>query len=210
MIAPPELQFDPIGHIYEFEGQRVPSVTQVLKEMGLTDYSMIPQEVLSAAAARGTAVHRLTQFYDEYDLDESTVTPELQPYFDAYKRFREESGFKVLYNEARGYDPALRVAGTLDRTGILGGLLCVLDIKSGILLPGHALQVTAYAQFLAEPMRYRRFALQLKDDASYVLTEFPITSRASDLQAWQSAALLWHWRNNHKLIRKDEFDYAYV
>ena len=60
--------FDPIEHIYRFDGQRVPSVTQILEP--LIDYSGVPNGVLQYAADRGTAVHLATEFYDDGDLDE--------------------------------------------------------------------------------------------------------------------------------------------
>lgn len=211
MIAPPDLQFDPIGHIYQYRGRRVPSVTQVLKDMGLVDYSKIPQDVLQLACARGTAVHIATQLWDENDLEESSIADELRPYLTAWMRFRNETGFLCELNEARGYDPSLVVAGTLDRSGLLCKSAVILDIKTGILLPGHALQLTAYAQFFAAPRKYRRYVVQLKDDATYKLTEFPIETYARDLMTWQAAASLWHWRSNRQLIRaRESEEYAYV
>jgi len=210
MIEPRELTFEALRHAYTYDGQPIPSVTQVLKDMGLTDYSMISQDVLQAAARRGTDAHLACQLDDEGDLDESTVSDAIRPYLEAYRRFRRETGFVPDLIEARGYDPALRVAGTLDRTGTLNGKPVLLDLKTGILLPGHALQITAYTRFLDKPRLYVRYALRLKDDRTYHLTLFPIESYARDLQTWQMAACLWHWRNNNKLIRtaSEELQYA--
>jgi len=51
----PRFEFFEELHEYRVDGVLVPSVTQALKETGMIDYSMIPQDVLQSAAKRGTA-----------------------------------------------------------------------------------------------------------------------------------------------------------
>ena len=50
----PELTLDH-HHVYRLDGMVIPSVTSILREAGVIDYTMIPQAVLQAAARRGTA-----------------------------------------------------------------------------------------------------------------------------------------------------------
>src|SRR5579863_2183557 len=87
--------FDEDGHAYYSDsGQRIPSLTQILRLSGLTDYDGIDPDVLENAARRGTEVHVLAATYNQYGaLDPAWITEECAPYFDAYRRFLDESGF---------------------------------------------------------------------------------------------------------------------
>jgi hypothetical protein len=97
----------------------VPSVTTILSSVGLPDLSMVPAELLEWKAGLGTAVHKATELedkgvIDQYELDLATV-----PYLEAYRRFKEESGFVPTAIEGRVYHPKFHYAGTFDRIGIL-------------------------------------------------------------------------------------------
>jgi hypothetical protein len=170
----PTLHFEPVGHRYTLRPDMIelPSVTQVLKETRMVDYSMIPQDVLEAASKRGTAVHQALHYLDDGDLDDATLDPAIHGYVMAYMAFKRDAGFEPMLVEWRSWNRAYRYAGTLDRTGTIrrkdGGLdRVVLDFKTGEVLPGHALQLTAYAGMCDQPRAYRRIALKLSADGSY-------------------------------------------
>jgi hypothetical protein len=187
--------FDPEKHEYRLNGVALPSVTTVLKGTGMIDYSMIPQDILQAAAHRGTAVHRALHYYDDGELDEVTLDPMIVPYVEAGKRFYAESRFEVAYVEQRVVDTTHWYAGTLDRTGTFpDGSVAVLDWKTGILVPGHGLQLAAYANCLEHPRRYRRIAVQLRDDGSYQIHEFPMKDFERDIRLFLSALACWQWQ----------------
>ena len=63
------LTFDPLAHRYVLDGERLPSVTQILQASGLINFSKIPQPILIAARDRGSAVHQAAHYYNEGDLD---------------------------------------------------------------------------------------------------------------------------------------------
>jgi hypothetical protein len=191
--AIPQLRFEPEPHTYHLGDVELPSVTTVLKAAGLIDYSMIPAAALEAAAARGTAVHRTLEFFDREELDEGSVPPELAGYLAAYKKFLAESGYVVGHIEHRMWHPLYRYAGTLDRTGLIGEDLVILDFKSGMVLPGHALQLAAYANCLPEPRRFRRVALQLERDGSYRAIEYPKRDFQRDAEVFLSALACFRW-----------------
>jgi hypothetical protein len=185
----PSLVFEPIGHTYHLQPQGIelPSVTTVLKETRLIDYSMIPQDVLQNAARRGTAVHQALALLDEEALDEETVDPEIRGYIEAYLRFKRESGFEPALIEYRSWSPVHRYAGTLDRTGTIGNDNVLLDFKTGMVMAGHRLQLAAYQAFLPDPLRLRRIALQLKGDGTYRVHEFPDREYRRDLSIFLGA-----------------------
>jgi hypothetical protein len=135
---------------------------------------MIPQDVLLAAARRGTAVHKAIHYWLDGDLDEATVEPGLIGYLDAAKRFIDESGFEPMQVECRGYHPAHRYGYTFDLDGTLsGGDLAVVDWKSGMVLEGHAFQLAGYTATRANPRIYRRLAVKLNADGTYKVHEYP-------------------------------------
>ena len=88
--------FDEDTHTYrDLSGRYIPSLTQVLKLQGLSDYSAVDPAVLENAARRGTEVHQLAAAYNKFgDVDPSWVTEETKPYFESYLEFLADTGFK--------------------------------------------------------------------------------------------------------------------
>lgn len=135
------LAFDPAMHVYTRpDGSRVPSVTQVLRAVGVS----VDFEGLKASSSRlaeridyrrdlGTAVHADAHAFDDGDLVWESVHPDVRPYLDAWLVFRTASGLEPLTRERRVYDPALGVCGTLD--GIFRrpetATRALIDIKIG-------------------------------------------------------------------------------
>ncbi|MCW5141090.1 PD-(D/E)XK nuclease family protein [Burkholderia cenocepacia] len=167
------LTFDPVEHVYRVGTQRVPSVTQTLAP--LVDYSKVPPAALERARQLGQAVHRMTELYDLDDLDTDDLAPELMPYLSAWMKFRAETGFVPDAIELQLYHPALRYAGTLDRTGLIRGRRAVVDIKKMLTLgPVIGVQLAAYQELLAKndtPVD-DRYGLGLRADGSYRLVPF--------------------------------------
>lgn len=169
--SPSRLHFEAITHTYRLDGQIIPGVTTVLKDAKLIDYSFIPQDVLQAAARRGTRVHQALHYYALETLDLASVDRIDIGYVEAGIRFHEESGFILANAEQRVFDPVRRYAGTFDLEGLIGKDLWLLDYKTGIILPGHRLQLAAYLNTRLGPRRYRYGALQLMADGTYRLHE---------------------------------------
>jgi hypothetical protein len=89
--------FDKESHTYSLDGERLPSVTQVLGA-SVIDFSRIPPSILNAAMARGTAVHAAAHYFNESDLDVAAFErdyPTYWPYLSAWIDFRRDSGFQL-------------------------------------------------------------------------------------------------------------------
>jgi hypothetical protein len=167
------LLFDPVEHVYTFGAQRVPSVTQTLAP--LVDYSQVPPAALKRAQELGTAVHRMTELHDLDDLDTDSLSQELLPYLTAWMRFRAETGFVPELIEQRFHHPALGFAGTLDRTGVIGGRRAVVDIKKMLRLgPVIGVQLAAYKELCIKNGVHveDRYGLGLRADGTYRLVPF--------------------------------------
>lgn len=183
------LFFEPESHTYSIDGERIPSVTEVLSDVGIVDYSHLPESTREMALARGRAVHLATQFEDEGDLDEASIPDDLRGYLEAWRRFKRETRFVPELIEYRSFHPSHKYAGTLDRTGNLGGnvLNCLLDIKTNDAQEWVRYQLAAYAAFFDSPRKYIRMSVELHADGSYRLKEFACRHWQSDINVFMSA-----------------------
>ena len=132
-------------------GSIVPGVTGTLRAAGILDFSMIPQDVLQAAAHRGTAVHQAMHYFAKGTLDTSSLDPMIAGYVAAGIRFHEESDLTVAHAEQVCYNPTYHYAGMYDLDCVIAGELWLIDYKSGIVLDGHRAQLAAYTNCLAAP-----------------------------------------------------------
>lgn len=162
------LEFDPVQHRYTWGGRELPSVTRILKDVGLIDTLWFTEE----ARQRGTYVHMATHYFDEGDLAEESVDPRYAGYLDAYKRFLETTRPAWDRIEHKVSDPVLGYAGTFDRIGTLHGepQRWLIDIKTGFAKTA-GLQTAAYRRCLPEPHRIRRASLKLNPDGTFIFTE---------------------------------------
>lgn len=200
--------FDADSHTYRFDGERIPSVTQILEP--LIDYSGVPNGVLQHAADRGTAVHLATEFWDDGDLDEDSIDEEVLPYVMAWQRFRDDSGFAVLKSEVRVYSARHRFAGTFDCLGVMDRKLAIVEKKTTALLhPATAIQVSAYMRAYNEPLprdeqAKRCYSVHLRRDGTYRLDEWDPTDHWSAFLALknpddpQSAATMAAWKARYQ------------
>lgn len=199
-----ELIFDEAEHIYTVGAQRVPSVTQILSP--LVDFSMVPKAVLERAQQLGTAVHRATELFDLDDLDEDSLSDELLPFLTAWRKFRAETGFVPELIEQRFHHPALRFAGTLDRTGLMNGRRVLIDIKKMLTLgPVVGIQTAAYAELcrVHGHVVQDRYGLGLRKDGSYRLV--PFTDKG-DWPVFLSLLTIRNYRDKHGLSNFSEFE----
>jgi hypothetical protein len=151
-----------------------PSVTQTLKAGGVINYDHVPPKILENARRRGVNVHGFTAEFDRYgDIDYTWLQEDEVPYFEAWKKFRRESGLVIHEIE----QPMLRtiagmeVGGTPDRVGLIGRNKFVVDIKCcRAKHPGWALQVGDYEMMLTGKARMGhlgRMVVQLFPTGNY-------------------------------------------
>jgi hypothetical protein len=184
------LTFDAATHTYTLDGTRVMSVTQVLKQSGLIDFSGIPESILEAARVRGTTVHQAIAYYNEGDLDLNQFEcdfPDYVGYLSGWLTFCTQREFTPILSECRIASRRHQVAGTLDTLGELDGEPTLLDFATGH--PADVskdLQTSAYvalayewaeepeadprlAAFCARHEHVRRYAVALRKDGSFAL-----------------------------------------
>jgi hypothetical protein len=184
-----QLTFAAGAHAYLLNGQPVPSVTQVLKDVGVIDTSWFP----AGSADFGQQVHRALELYDRGTLDEAGLDPAFHPYLSAWQDFRIETGFVPELIEHRVVSETFRYAGTLDRFGRMSeNRPALVDIKSGAVPDWTGLQLAGYEEALPGEGRPLRMAVQVTAEGKYRIHQF---NSRSDRGTFLAAATVYHWKH---------------
>ncbi len=198
------LAFDELSHTYTFDGEPVLSVTQALNLAGFGDWLReIPEDVLHEASERGRAVHKAIELSIERRLDGKTVSNEIAGYLWAFWAFCKESKFRPDPNklERLFFHKHFRYAGTLDIEGKIGNETVLIDWKSGGVQSSAALQLAAYQNHAAMPLKRRRLAIQLRRDGTYRVHEFPRGKAMDDFAVFLAALKVANFRiTNNKEV----------
>lgn len=102
------------GHLYELNGEQVPSVSEIARFVSREVYGNVEQYTLDNASSRGTDVHKATEVLDKYN--EVECNPNIEPYIKAYIKFRKDYGIKeYVAIEKSLASEKMRFAGTIDR-----------------------------------------------------------------------------------------------
>lgn len=80
-------------------------------------------------ALRGQAVHRANELWLKGELDEATLDPACQPFFEAFKRHITETGFSPVLIEMPFYSEKEGYACRIDYYGREKGLNVLKDAK---------------------------------------------------------------------------------
>jgi hypothetical protein len=185
------IELDRETHTYS---NGLPSVTDILRSAGLIDASWFTPQ----AWMRGRAVHLACEYYDQGDLDEETIDPEIAGYLEAYKRYRACAGQagNNEWIEIPRQDKMGTFAGTPDRV-IAARPKGIIDIKTGAPQPWHRIQLAAYVSMMDDPFGYSRLGLYLRPDGSYKVREYPKSEYISDLSIFQAALTIHYWRQRN-------------
>lgn len=191
---------DPSSHPDESKG--TPSyigVTRTLSAANLISSLEVTAEILE----RGSQVHLACKFLDQFDFDRRTLPHRVRGFVNAWKRFRDENSFRPRYIEHFVENEKYNIRGTLDRAGPIAGIKSVpraiVEIATGTLLPYKALQMSAYG-FLLDPKKiFRRIGVELHEDATYRMEEFPIKDYLPDLHVFFAATRVNDFKRRHGL-----------
>lgn len=126
------IDFSEQEHRYWVDGNEVPSVTQVIRFLSIDQAVGADPAMRAAAAERGTRIHSACC---DYDFDHMCdVDGDITGWVEGYAKFLRDyqvddwtAQEKIVAGDIAG----LRMAGTIDRVGIVDGDLMVIDIKTG-------------------------------------------------------------------------------
>ncbi len=162
--------FNPEDHSYTLDGKALPSVSQIIRG----DSKMYCRQ---SDLDRGRAVHAAISFGADLDID--TLDERVKAYHTAFEAFKADTDFITVYGERPLASKVHGYAGTPDMVGHFNDptRTVLIDIKTGKTLDKHSvkLQTAAYQVLLHENFPdleiAKRFALLLKPDGKYALTE---------------------------------------
>lgn len=193
-----QLTFFDAGHVYEVDGQRIPSVSEIMRFASREVYSGIDQWRLDNAADRGTRVHDATLAIDangSVDID-----ADIAPYVEAYAKFIKKFRPHYIASELALADTRRWFAGRLDRCAIINRKCVLMDIKTSARVETRLVQaqLTAYA-WLWERNRTEKldelYVLHLMGDG-----QFRFRRIERDDEYWSALLTL-----QHKFTKKGEF-----
>ena len=180
--------FEESTHTFWVDGQKWPSITQILTAEGFID----PEFYTEYGRQRGSLLHKVIHWHVIGELDESSVAPELQGRYSAWLAFEQDTGFRSIEVEKPAISELYRFAGIPDHYCRIFGKEAVIDAKSGGKEAWHGLQTAAQEILIGKSLP--RYSLHLKENGKYKLE--PHTDR-TDRQVFLSAAACWWWKNNH-------------
>lgn len=202
------LHFDAEQHRYTLGGRVLPSVTQIITDGGLVDYSRIPQAVLEHAKQQGKAIHSMVEMDSQGTLDVAGLPEWMGPVYKAWCAFKDASGFAPILNEYRASHPSLGYAGTLDLLCELPKLkgwkhAALLDVKRSLFAgPAIGIQTAAYGMLVESdrgmPRVGRRGALRLGADGKFALEPY---DDASDMTTFLALLTIRRFKERHNLLK---------
>lgn len=179
------------GHKYLLDGIELPSVTTLLAEAGYVDKRWFKD----SDADKGKRRHKATEYMDQGVLDWTTVSEADMPYLQAWIKAKEELEIEVDDVEVQTYHPLLRYAGTIDRLARIKSRPCVIDLKGGVELRWHELQVVLYGLMVehdGEPPELLDVYLDGKGNYKHRFHDY------KNKQYALAAVRVWIWKNRLK------------
>ena len=138
------LTFNKAEHRYWWNDSPVPSVTDIMQDVGLIVLKGKASDI-EIARAFGTAVHYATELYDRGILNEKALDPKIVPYLDCWKQAQQTYKLTIHDIEKSYYHRTFKYAGTIDRIVRYRSALYVLDLKTSYdISPSAEIQTAGY------------------------------------------------------------------
>ena len=200
-----KLEFDTENHIYTLDGSIIPGYSQIVRDLGLIDYSHVRQADLEWKAQVGKAVHTAIFLNNTEELDMDSLDETVTSYFNSWLRFVELYQPKILtqYSEKPICSFKWKYGVTPDIIAKVNNILTVLEIKTvSQMNPVIALQTEAQKIAIEETYNIKikqRWGLQLIPGALPKLEPY---TKASDFPNWLSAVNVWYLKERLGLWRQ--------
>jgi hypothetical protein len=176
------------SHVYRLGAEVLPSITQVLQDVGIVDYGFLAPEERDAAMAKGRLIHLQTELDDRGALDESLAD---MGYVDGWRAFRRDYEFTPAHREKMVYHPVFFYAGTPDAVNAD----TVVEIKTGV--PQSWVKYQLAAQAMLCNVR-RRVCVELPGNGRYRAYDFKAADLRRDFDVFLSALTVYRVRREDK------------
>ena len=184
------------------EKSNLPSVTDILKGVGISDFSRVPIDILEAGQHFGIAVHKACELWDTKTLDVDVLSEPLIPRLEAWKKFIKDYSVVILLGEIekRFISKKYGFIGKPDRWPKIQDKRTLIDIKSSTsMYPSTEIQTAGYEILLLENdiKVDRRWGVQLKENGTYNIEPYIETS---DKSVFLAALSLYNWKKINGLL----------
>jgi hypothetical protein len=195
MSTIPKIDFDESTHTYRVAGVVIPSATQIITGLAMVDFGAVPKHNLIEGRDRGREVHAICESFDKGILSIPSIDPRLVGYFKAYLQFCKDFNPEWLEIETMYYNQTWGYCMRLDRIGLIGKKIILLDLKtSQMKMPSHCIQTALYQKGWEENTGkkiHERWVLQLVEDGKYKIKEH---KNNSDFSYALSAVMVYKWK----------------
>lgn len=190
------LTFNEELHEYRLDGVVIPSVTQLIKEAGLSNFDMVNPDLLLRSIQFGKAVHKAIELKSKGTLDELTVDPIISAYAYQWEKFVKDFEYKQSTTEFRSVNTALKVGYCLDSVGVIGDQSALVDIKTGSPKPADLIQVSGYGYLYPS----QRLLIVYLNYDSYKVEEIKRLERKKYERIFLSCFNLWNFKKEKGLL----------
>lgn len=198
------IEFVEENHEYKVDGVVKPSVTQILKDLGITeDYG----DLSPFYANRGTAVHHFCTILAQGFLDWDTVADDAQsflaqfggdvtwedclPYVRTFQGLMFALGLEYVSSEVACYNEELGYCGKYDLIMMWEGKRTLVELKTGEVHPWVDLQVAGYKRLVEVDTS---LVISLKEGKVY--TEGKLYHESD--KAFLDVVAVYKWKHNRK------------
>jgi hypothetical protein len=197
------LEYDDEKHLYMLDGKPIPGVSDVLQHAGLTSGFFRRED-----AERGRDVHEQCELINR-GIDGYLSRPEVEPYVNQYRLWKEKEKPEILEVEKKVYHPTFLYAGRLDIVIRLDKKI-VTDIKSQKKLAKiktHFIQAAGYAIAYArqEWMNYELGVLYLTP-TTYFLARCSFTDQMAYGAQFIQAIRKYHEDKSQNYLKAGNYD----
>ena len=112
--------------------------------MGMIDDTFFSEH----SAQKGSVIHKAIEYELRGTLAIATLHPDLVPYLESFRLWRGSVRLEVLALEMELKDESIGLIGHLDIFCKLNGFPSIIDIKSGVPMEWHRLQLSLYKHLL--------------------------------------------------------------
>ena len=194
------LVFEEEKHQYFWQGNLVPSVTQILDDVGLwPDYSVLDPWY----ADRGSKVHKAVALWEKGRLSEDVLDDQIVPYLESYKLWKEFTKYEPEIIEVPAYSLSFNFAGTPDSFGkvsedspVFWWRDVVLDLKCGPFNIFFGFQLAGYSIITEQHWKWKRVSLHLQNDGS--IAKHRVHDDPDDFHIFKSAVTVYHAKRRIK------------
>lgn len=197
------------SHRYHLDGREIPGCTRVIDTAGISDYSVIREDILERASEIGKLTHTACEYFDDGGVDWNSIPEAVKPRVEAWAKFTSTEAFTPgrIEHQIAASVHGMAYGMRVDRAGLMRGKPAIVEIKTTAqIMPQHGIQLAGYGLGLkhegetedigplARFLKWERYVVQLRADGTFRLQRF---KDLQDANIFTSALAITWWKMSH-------------